>query len=77
MKRKPKRVQVIDSSVTVDDIFTFMKKEITKGKFGKYKNCTDEELLEIARGIKPIIEIQLEFANRLALEQLRSIKKKK
>jgi hypothetical protein len=77
MKRKVKEKEVINTSVTVDEVYLYIKKQIKVGKYERYKDYTDEELFDLAKSLKPFIEIQLGFANRLALEQLRSIKKKK
>jgi hypothetical protein len=70
MKRNVVKHEVIDTSVTIDEVFAYIKKQIKEGKLKNFEDSIDEELFELAKGLRPIIEIELECANRLALEQL-------
>ncbi len=71
------KMDLIDSDVTLDELFEWLKDEIRKGNFSQFKYKTDEELLELVKVAKPLIEIELKLANTFAWEQINSIKKKK
>lgn len=70
-------MDLIDSNVTLDDLFEWLKKEIENGKYQHLKTKTDEELLDLVTVAKPLIEIELSLANAFAWEQVNSIKKNK
>jgi len=71
------KMDLIDSNVTLDGLFEWLKNEIDKGNFPQFKDKSDEELLELVKVAKPLIEIELKLANAFAWEQVNSIKKKK
>lgn len=70
------KIDLIDSDVTLDELFEWLKDKIKKGKFSPFKNKSDEELLELVKVAKPLIEIELRLANAFAWEQVNSVKKK-
>mgnify|MGYP001159363360 CR=1 FL=1 len=70
------KVDLIDSDVTLDELFEWLKSEIEKGNLLQFKNKSDEELLELIKAARPLIEIELKLANAFAWEQINSIKKK-
>lgn len=70
------KMELIDSDVTLDELFEWLKDEIKKGKFSQFNNKTDEESFDMIKVAKPLIEIKLKFANTFAWEQINSIKKK-
>ncbi len=69
-------MDLIDSEVTLDELFEWLKDEIGKGNFPQFENKSDGELLELIKVAKPLIEIELKLANAFAWEQINSIKKK-
>lgn len=69
-------MDLIDSDVTLDELFEWLKDEIEKGNFPQFQDKSDEELLELVKVAKPLIEIELRLANAFAWEQVNSIKKK-
>jgi hypothetical protein len=71
------KMDLIDSNVTLDELFEWLKDEIEKGSFPQFKDKTDEELFKLGKVAKPLIEIELKLANTFAWEQVNSIKKKK
>ena len=70
-------MDLIDSEVTLDELFEWMKNEIENGRFQQFKDRSDEELFKLVKVAKPLIEIELKLANTFAWEQINSIKKKK
>jgi len=71
------KMDLIDSEVTLDELFEWMKNEIENGRFQQFKDRSDEELFKLVKVAKPLIEIELKLANTFAWEQINSIKKKK
>ena len=71
------KMDLIDSEVTLDELFEWMKNEIENGRFQQFKDRSDEELFKLVKVAKPLIEIELKLANAFAWEQINSIKKKK
>lgn len=69
------KMDLIDSEVTLEELFEWLRKEIEKGNFPQFKNKSDEELLELVRVSKPLVEIELKLANAFAWEQINSKKK--
>ncbi len=70
-------MDLIDSEVTLDELFEWMKNEIENGRFQQFKDRSDEELFKLVKVAKPLREIELKLANTFAWEQINSIKKKK
>ena len=71
------KMDLIDSEVTLDELFEWMKNEIENGRFQQFKDRSDEELFKLVKVAKPLIEIELKLANTFAWEQINSIKKTK
>lgn len=71
------KMDLINSDVTLDELFEWLKDEIEKGNFPNFKNKSDEDLFELVKVARPLIEIDLKRANTFAWEQINSIKKKK
>ena len=69
-------MDLIDSDVTLDEVFDWLKDEIEKGNFPQFKDKSNEELLELVKVTKPLIEIELKLANAFAWDQVNSVKKK-
>ena len=65
------KMDLIDSDVTLDELFEWLQTEIAKGNFPQYKNKSDEELFELVKVAKPLIEIELKLANAFACEQVK------
>lgn len=71
------KMELINSDITLDELFEWVQAEIEKGNFPQFKDKSDKELLELVKVAKPLIEIELKLANTVAWEQVNSIKKKK
>ena len=66
-----------NTDLSIDELFEWLKKKIAKGNFESFRNSSDEELITLARLIRPIIKMKLEIANEIAREQLKKIKEKR
>ena len=56
------------SDISEDELLIQLKRKIMKGHFRQFKDCTDRELLKVAKVVKPFITFKLEIANDLARE---------
>ncbi|MCA9375387.1 hypothetical protein KC622_03585 [Candidatus Dojkabacteria bacterium] len=68
-------MDLINPDVTLDELFEWLKEEIEKGSFPQFKDKSDEELFELIKVAKPLIEVELKLANVFAWEQINSDKR--
>ncbi|HQG57711.1 MAG TPA: hypothetical protein PLX79_01915 [Candidatus Dojkabacteria bacterium] len=65
------------TQVTLDEVFSFIKERISQGAFPAFRNYSDKQLLSVAMTAKPLIEVHLTIAGRLAQQQLEENKLKR
>lgn len=65
------------TKITVDELYLWLKKKLSKGFFPKFQDFSDEEVLKLALVCHPYISEKLDIAERLALIQLENKLSKK